>query len=329
MLSDYQRAKCRVLREEGKSFRAIADAVGTTRQTASKWASRAGPSSLRDKLRIGRPRITSAREDMNIVEKATRGSRRASLTEIAEHSGTTKGGHPSVTTTWRRLQEAGIGQFNPTKKPFLTAAHRQKRLEFAEANKTRAWRNTLFHDERKYILGPPKKKVWRKRGEIYIESTVKHPCSVNAWACFGHGGYGRIFVFRKNLNAVRLKKILKRYMLPAIPTMLGARHPTRVFSYHDNDPKYTSKRVRAYLSKHNIVNAGQPPQSPDLNPIENLFSIHATNVRKHQPKTVDEFEAVILREWKKLPKKYISTLVGSMKKRMADVITAQGGHTKW
>ena len=72
-----------------------------------------------------------------------------------------------------------------------------------------------------------------------------------------------------------------------------------------------------------------PPSSPDLNPIENLWSTMARAVERHQCETVEELQDVIAAEWDKVDKRLMLKLAHSMPKRCEAVIDAQGWHTKY
>lgn len=72
-----------------------------------------------------------------------------------------------------------------------------------------------------------------------------------------------------------------------------------------------------------------PAQSPDMNPIENLWHILAREVEKRRPKNVAELEAMVREEWGKNPKVTLDDLIDSMPRRMQAVIEAKGGSTKY
>ena len=57
----------------------------------------------------------------------------------------------------------------------------------------------------------------------------------------------------------------------------------------DNDPKHTSKVARKWMEDHSINWWKTPPESPDLNPIENLWHELKEFIRREvKPKTKNE-----------------------------------------
>lgn len=74
-----------------------------------------------------------------------------------------------------------------------------------------------------------------------------------------------------------------------------------------------------------------PAQSPDLNPIENLWMVlkRAISSRNRSPQTVADLLMIIREEWDKIPKETVQTLVESMPKRALEVIKAKGFATKY
>jgi transposase len=72
-----------------------------------------------------------------------------------------------------------------------------------------------------------------------------------------------------------------------------------------------------------------PANSPDLNPIENLWHVLRCNIRKRRPQPRNKKELIIAlkEEWKKLQEDVTITnkLINSMPKRMREVIARGGG----
>ena len=74
-----------------------------------------------------------------------------------------------------------------------------------------------------------------------------------------------------------------------------------------------------------------PANSPDLNPIENLWHILRSNIRKRVPKPMrkEDLIAAVQEEWAKLDMKKVNRLIESMPRRLQAVIDAKGGSTKY
>ena len=69
-----------------------------------------------------------------------------------------------------------------------------------------------------------------------------------------------------------------------------------------------------------------PPNSPDLNPIENLWSILEETMKseKDQPKNIADLEKLLQRAWKKIKLDTLENLVKSMPDRVRDIVKNKG-----
>ena len=98
----------------------------------------------------------------------------------------------------------------------------------------------------------------------------------------------------------------------------------------DNDPKHTANVTKQWLNVHapNFT-SDFPPHSPDLNPIENIWSVVAEKVVKKSPKNLEALKKAIREVCLSIPREYILHATDSMDARCSEVITNQGGHTKY
>ena len=98
--------------------------------------------------------------------------------------------------------------------------------------------------------------------------------------------------------------------------------------------KGVASERRAELEKDGWIGWGPgiwPANSPDLNPIENLWHILRDRIRKRkvQPRTKEALIEALQEEWVKLDMKIVNDLIDSMPRRLQAVIDAKGGATKY
>ena len=75
------------------------------------------------------------------------------------------------------------------------------------------------------------------------------------------------------MNAQMYTSILETYLIPFIHDIYPTGHKFR----QDNDPKHISRHAQQFFCDQSINNWWKtPPESPDANPIENLW--HELNV---------------------------------------------------
>ncbi|KAL0173555.1 hypothetical protein M9458_029523, partial [Cirrhinus mrigala] len=63
-----------------------------------------------------------------------------------------------------------------------------------------------------------------------------------------------------------------------------------------------------------------PSQSPDLNPIENLWRELKLCVAPQQPQNMNDLEKTCMEEWAKIPAAVCANLVKNYSKRLTSVI---------
>ena len=109
------------------------------------------------------------------------------------------------------------------------------------------------------------------------------------------------------------KKIFEEYMQPSDEKIFGKKN--YFIFQHDNDPKHTSRIIKKYLDKQHFYTMEWPDQSPDLNPIENLWHILDRILANRKCSSIEQLFLVLKDAWENLDKNILINLVQSMPKR--------------
>lgn len=336
-LTEEQRLMVIVKVKEGISYAKIASSMNISKPTVVAIVKKYRKTgSVKHQKGAGRPKKTSAREDRIIVRTSL--SRR-SLTspDIRAAVRNNDNINCSVSTIRRRLVCAGLRARRAAKKPLLTAEHRRKRRAFAAKYRTwtiNQWKKVLWSDESTFqvFCGGSAGVVRRREGERFhpacIIPTVKHGGgSLMVWGCMSGHGVGQLYRCTGTMNQHQYIEVLENHMLPSARNIAGLRN--RFVFQHDNAPCHKAMRVGEYLATHNVRVLDWPPQSPDLNPIEHLWEILFRKVQGLKPGNANELWDVLVSSWNDISPDVVQTLVESMPRRLAAVLKANGGHTKY
>ncbi|KAI4873434.1 hypothetical protein NFI96_007171 [Prochilodus magdalenae] len=157
--------------------------------------------------------------------------------------------------------------------------------------------------------------------------TVKHGGgSIMFWGCFSAKGTGLLHRITGKMDGAMYRTILRDNLLPSARDLKMGRG--WVFQ-HDNDPKHTAKATKDWLKKNHIKVMEWPSQSPDLNPIENLWRELKVRVAKRQPTNLHDLERICKEEWAKIPPGVCAKLVVNYNKRLTAVLANKGFATKY
>jgi len=87
-----------------------------------------------------------------------------------------------------------------------------------------------------------------------------------------------------------------------------------------------SKKAQQWRAKNHDKYLDWLSNSPDINPIENVWTVLKANVSNHKPSSVKELIQVIKKEWKNLNPIFTKNLVTSMKTCISLLLSNQGDH---
>lgn len=245
----------------------------------------------------------------------------------------------SAQTTRQHLKKAGMKAVVKRKRPFLSQCDRKARLDFAISHQhwtVEDWKKVVWSDGTKINrLGSDGRKwVWKKDGEglsdRLVEGTLKFGGgSLMVWGCMLWDGVGYACKIDGKMDADLYVSILDDDLQASLE--FYDKTTADIIFQQDNDPKHTSRKAKSWFKDHDFEVLLWPAQSPDLNPIEHLWSYLKRKLAEYErpPDGILELWERVQAEWDKIDSKVCQDLIESMPRRVAAVVKAKGGYTKY
>ncbi len=139
-------------------------------------------------------------------------------------------------------------------------------------------------------------------------------------------GVGPLCFLKSTVNAVNYQEILEHFMLPSADKLYG---DADFIFQQDVAPAHTVKGTKSWFNDHGVTVLDWPANLPDLNPIENLWSIVKKKMRDTRPNNADDLKTAIKATCASITPKQCHRLIASMPRRIDAVIHAKGGPTKY
>jgi transposase len=245
----------------------------------------------------------------------------------------------SHNTVCNTLKEAGLGSIEKPTKPLLSKKNITKRYAFAKQHQYWTiddWKRVIWSDEAKInrFTSDGRSWAWIRDCENlqahHVKQVVKHGGgNIKIWGCMTYYGAGFMCKINQNLTKELYLEILNDELLNTIDYY--DLNLNNIIFQHDNDPKHTAKIVNEWLLIQNFETLDWPAQSPDLNPIEHLWSIVKRRLNQYDnpPKGINQLWERVEEIWNKISSETCKTLIESMPRRIKAVLDAKGRWTDY
>lgn len=320
LLSELEQGKILGMRETGATVTDIATAIGRSYNCVNNFLSR-----NRAYVHAGGPKKKlDEREKRHITHVMSRNNPPSIRNLIGDLNLSA-----SKDTVHRFLKEKGFEYKKAKKRQHLTSFGMQHRLTWAKvllqklSDQSLDVKKITFTDEKRFSLDGPDgtQFYWcapNSEPKIYGKKTFS--AGVMIWAGIGYNGTTDLHFCSSTMNSEYYQQVIRECYMPF--------HQTDFVLMQDNATPHVSAATRSFLREHEIQVLDWAPNSPDCNPIENLWALLVGKIyhngRRYE--NVSDLKNAIKDAWDDIDLQIVRKLVMSFPKRLIEVVAAKGGH---
>lgn len=328
-ISDENRWKIVQMIQLGETQRQVAINLNIAQSTVNFiWKKYLRTGTVKNEIRTGRPPKLNDRQERILCRNSMKSPFRTAR-EVYDECNDLP--NMSVCTVRRYLRKNGLFGRIGSKKPLLTKRQIRLRKSWCKSYSKLSkddWKNYVFSDESRFEVHSTRRRYVRRQNghkfqNQYTCKTVKYGgFAIMAWGAIKGDGSRILKQCPVRLDSTGYQSILDEGLLPLLKG-------DDIFM-QDGAPCHRSKSTIGYLESQGVCYmADWPPQSPDLNIIENFWSIIKNKVYQSSPVSKDNLWEIVENEWYKIDNKVIFDLYSSIPRRIEAVLKNKGYSTKY
>ena len=167
----------------------------------------------------------------------------------------------------------------------------------------------------------------KKRGKLDKFKTYqpKHPLKIHVWGGISRRGKTQLLIFSGIMDGpFYVEQCLTTYMYTESAKELYPHGDVTMWA--DNDPKHTCKQACAYITEHGVSTIKTPAESPDMNPVENVWALMKGDIRREGPKIQEDLCNCLVRSWNSISLKKINSYIDHVKNTVFPKVVKVDGY---
>ena len=202
----------------------------------------------------------------------------------------------------------------------LSTKQKLARVEFARGFVGNGGK-LLFSDEKLFNTNDSERKQWVLAGEKpAVRQKVRWAPSVHVWGVIGVG-------FRY-LHVLDAGSVTADTYIETLRSFIPNIQPG-VTLQQDGAPAHKAHKTTKFLEDSGVrVLRVWPANSPDLSPVENMWSIVQREIAEEVPSSKVELERAIVKVWNRVPQVTVDALVLSFRRRLDKCVELAGEHVQ-
>ena len=230
-----------------------------------------------------------------------------------------------ITTTRKRLRDAGLRSHVPAKKEDLTDAHKRRRLNWCHLHMNYNWDDVIFSDESS-VSSNEHGQLWVRRPvrtrfqpEYVAHEKKSGRVSVSVWSFMVRRGLMGLVRIQGHLESRQYCRILQTNIIPYVRANPNAKYQQDLCTIHQ------SNFTLNFLRTNNVQIFQWEAKMAQFNPMENVWHL-LKNYGPWNVRNADELWNQLTHAWTQIQARndIIPALYQSMNNRVMDCIAVNG-----